>query len=89
MFQTSFRLISNLLIVCFNIVKYEDLSSKLINILYEKQGFIRFIDDVLNSPKNKYETPLVKDILLLIFNLICLSEIKSSILFKKGIINLF
>ncbi len=88
MFQTSFRLISNLLIVCFNIVKNEDLSSELINILFEKQGFIRFIDDVLNSPKNKYETPLVKDILLLIFNLICLSKIKSSILFKKGIINL-
>ena len=42
----------------------------------------------MNSPKNKYDISLVKDVLLLIFNLICLSPTKSSIFFKKGIVNL-
>ena len=88
MFQTSFRLISNLLIVCYNNVKNKDLLSKLIDMLFAQQGFLRFIDDVLNSPKNKYDISLVKDILLLIFNLVSFSINKSCILFKNGIINL-
>ena len=88
MFQTSFRLISNLLIVCYNNVKNQDLLSKLIDMLFAQQGFLIFIDDVLNSPKNKYDISLVKDILLLIFNLVSFSINKSCILFKNGIINL-
>jgi hypothetical protein len=88
MFQTSFRLISNLLVVCYNNVKNKDLLSKLIDMLFVQQGFLRFIDDILNSPKNKYDISLVKDILLLIFNLVCFSVNKTCILFKNGILNL-
>ena len=54
----------------------------------KKKSVHLFLNDVLNSPKNKYDISLVKDVLLLIFNLICLSPIKSSIFFKKGIVNL-
>ena len=42
----------------------------------------------MNSPKNNYDISLVKDVLLLIFNLVCISSIKTSIYFKKGIVNL-
>jgi hypothetical protein len=88
MIQACFRLISNLLIICWKDLKDEDLLSKLIDKLYLKHGVLEFINDILNSPKNKYNISLVKDILLLIFNLICLSQIKSSSLFKNGIVNL-
>ena len=88
MIQTCFRLISNLIIICWKDLKDEDLLSKLIDKLYLKHGVLGFINDILNSPKNKYNISLVKDILLLIFNLICLSQIKSSSLFKNGIVNL-
>ena len=86
--QTCFRLISNLLIVCYNIVNNEDLLSKFIEKLFLKKNILYFINEVLNSPKNKYEISLVKDILLLIFNLIYLSQIKSCALFKNGIVNI-
>ena len=43
---------------------------------------------MLNSPINKYDISLVKDVLLLIFNLVCISAIKTGIYFKKGIVNL-
>ena len=88
MFQISFRLISNLLVVCNNEVKNENLLIKFIELFFEKKSVLLFINDVLNSPKNKYDFSLVKDIVLLIFNLICLSPIKTSIFFKKGIVNL-
>ena len=88
MFQTCFRLISNLLIVCYKDFKDEDLLFKLIERLFLKQNILNFIYDILNSPKNKYDFLLVKDILLLIFNLICLSPIKSIALFRNGIVNL-
>ena len=88
MVQACFRLISNLIIICWKDLKDEDLLSKLIDKLYLKHGVLEFINDILNSPKNKYNISLVKDILLLIFNLICLSQIKSSSLFKNGIVNL-
>ena len=88
MFQTSFRLVSNLLIVCLNDLKNENLLTNLIEILFSKENILGFINDILNSPKNKYNISLVKDILLLIFNLVCISQIKSSILFKNGIVNL-
>ena len=86
--QACFRLISNLLVVCHYNVNNEDLLKTLIETLFEKQTVLWFIKDVLNSPKNKYETPLVKDILLLIFNLSFLFQVKSSVLFRSGIVNL-
>jgi hypothetical protein len=86
--QTCFRLISNLLVVCHNNINNEDLLKTFIETLFEKQTVLCFIKDVLNSPKNKYETALVKDILLLIFNLSFLFQVKSSVLFRNGIVNL-
>ena len=88
MSQISFRLISNLLVVCNNELKDEYLLNKFIEMIFEKKSVHLFLNDVLNSPKNKYDISLVKDVLLLIFNLLCLSPIKSSIFFKKGIVNL-
>ena len=86
--QISFRLISNLLVVCNNDLKNEYLLTKFIENFFEKKSVILYINDILNSPVNKYDTSLVKDALLLIFNLICISAIKTSIYFKKGIVNL-
>ena len=86
--QTCFRLISNLLVVCHNNINNEDLLKTFIETLFEKQTVLCFIKDVLNSPKNKYETTLVKDILLLILNLSFLFKVKSSVLFRNGIVNL-
>ena len=88
MCQIAFRLISNLLVVCNNEVKNEFLLTKYIENFFETKSVLLFLNDVLNSPKNKYDISLVKDSLILIFNLICLSPIKSSIYFKKGIVNL-
>ena len=86
--QVSFRLISNLFVVCNNDLNNEYLITKFIEIFFETKSVILYINDVLNSPKNKYDISFVKDVLLLIFNLICISPIKSSIYFKKGIVNL-
>ena len=88
MTQVCIRLISNILVVCYDNIKSEYLLTKFIENFYEKQVVVLSINDVLNSPKNKYDISLVKDVLLLIFNLICISPIKSSIFFKKGIVNL-
>ena len=88
MIQTSFRLISNFLAVCSKDIMKEELLSKLIELLFLKQSILNFINIVLNSPKNKYDLYLVKDILLLIFNIICLSKNNKWILFKNGIVNL-
>ena len=88
LFQTCFRLISNILVICIKDIKDEDLLFKLIELLFLKQNVLNFIYDILNSPKNKYNISLVQDILLLIFNLICLSQVKSIALFKNGIINM-
>ena len=91
MLQISFRLISDLLVVLviyYSEKKSEYLLNKFIESLFEKKSILLYINDVLNSPKNKYDISLVKDVLLLIFNLICLSPTKSSIFFKKGIVNL-
>ena len=86
--QISFRLISNLLVVCNNDLNNEYLVTKFIENFFEKKSVILYINDVLNSPMKKYDLSLVKDVLWLIFNLICISPIKSSIFFKKGIVNL-
>lgn len=88
MSQVSFRLISNLLVICNNDIKNEYLLTKFTEYFFERKNIILFINDILNSPKNKYDILMVKDALLLLFNLICLSPIKSCIYFKKGIVNL-
>ena len=86
--QISFRLISNILVVCYNDLNNEYLLNKFIENFFEKKSVILYINDILNSPINKYDIYLVKDVLLLIFNLVCISSVKSSIYFKKGIVNL-
>ena len=88
MSQVSLRIIADILVVINNVIKNEYLLNKLIEYFFESKSIILFINDVLNSPKNKYDISLVRDALFLIFNLICLSPIKSSIFFKKGIVNL-
>ena len=88
MSQVSFRLISDLLVVCNKDFKNEFLLTKFIECFFEKKSVLLYINDVLSSPKNKYDISLVRDILLLIFNLMCLSLTKSCIFFKKGIVNL-
>ena len=86
--QITFRLVSNLLVVCNKDINNEYLLNKFIEIFFEKKSVILYINDILNSPINKYDLSLVKDVILLIFNLICLSPVKSIIYFKKGIVNL-
>ena len=86
--QISFRLISNLLVIAYNDINNEYLTTKFIENFFEKKSVILYINDVLNSAKNNYDISLVKDVLLLIFNLVCISSIKTSIYFKKGIVNL-
>ena len=87
--QISFRLISNLLVISFSEINNEYLTTKFIENFFEKKNsVILYINDVLNSPINKYDISLVKDVLLLIFNLVCISAIKTGIHFKKGIVNL-
>ena len=86
--QISFRLISNLLVVCYNDLNNEYLITKFIENFYEKKSVLYYINDILNSPFNKYDIYFVKDVLLLIFNLLCISAIKTGIYFKKGIVNL-
>ena len=87
--QISFRLISNLLVISFSEINNEYLKAKFIENFFEKKNsVILYINDVLNSPINKYDISLVKDVLLLIFNLVCISAIKTGIYFKKGIVNL-
>ena len=88
MIQPCIRLISNLLIICYKNIKDEDLLSKMIQTLYTKESFFRFINEFMNSPKNKFDYTLSEDILLLIFNLVSLSPNNSRAYFKNGIINL-
>lgn len=83
--QASIRLISNLITVCPD----ENLVVKFIEIIFGNQSFIIYINDIMNNySSNKYDRNLLKDTLLLIFNLICISSTKSIIHFKKGIVNL-
>jgi len=86
--QPSFRLISNLLIICYKDIKNENLLSKMVQILFEKQPFFRYINELMYSQKNKFDISFTKDLLLLIFNLVSISPINSRAYFKNGIINL-
>jgi hypothetical protein len=88
MTQVCFRMISNILVVCYNDIKSEYLLTKFIECFFEKKFVLLYINDVLNSTKNKFDISFVIDVLVLIFNLICFSPIKSSIFFRKGIVNL-
>ena len=86
--QPSFRLISNILIICYKDIKNEYLLSKLVQILFEKQTFFRYINELMYSQKNTFDISFTIDILLLIFNLVSFSPINSRAYFKNGIINL-
>ena len=86
--QPSFRLISNILIICYKDIKNEYLLSKLVQILFEKQTFFRYINELIYSQKNTFDISFTIDILLLIFNLVSFSPINSRAYFKNGIINL-
>ena len=86
--QISFRLISNLLVVCYNDLNNEYLITKFVENFFEKKSVLYYINDILNSSFNKYDIAFIKDVLLLIFNLLCISAIKTGIYFKKGIVNL-
>jgi hypothetical protein len=88
MLQPCFRLISNLLVICYKDIKDEELLSKLIENLFSKQAIFQFINEFMLSDNNKFDISLIEDILLLIFNLVSLSPDKSSIFFKNGIIKL-
>ena len=88
MLQPCLRLISNLLIICYKDIKDEDLLSKLIQIFFKKESILRLIKEFMNSPKNKFDYSLSKDIFLLIFNLVSISPDNSIINFKSGISNL-
>ena len=86
--QISFRLISNLLVICYNELNNEYLITKFIENFFEKKSVLYYINDILTSPFNQFDISFVKDVLLLIFNLLCISAIKTGIFFKKGIVNL-
>ena len=83
--QSSIRLISNLLVVCYKDIKDEDLLSKLIQNLFSKQSIFQLLNNFMNSSKDKFDISFVEDILLLIFNLINISPNNTISFFKNGI----
>ena len=86
--QPSFRLISNILVICYQYIKAEDLLSNLIQNLFAKQSILQFMNEFMNSPKDKFDISFIDDILLLIFNLVSLSPNNTSMFFKSGICKL-
>jgi len=86
--QPSFRLISNILVICYKDIKAEDLLSNLIQNLLAKQRILQFINEFMNSPKDKFDIYFIDDILLLIFNLVSLSPNNMCMFFKNGICKL-
>lgn len=86
MIQACFRLISNLIALCPD----ESINKKFVEKIFDKKDFIIFINDVLNSPKNKYDRDLVMDVLLCVYNLICneISTMKCLSLFRRGVVNM-
>ena len=85
LFQSSIRLISNLLVVCYKDIKDEDLLSKLVQNLFSKQSIFQLLNNFMNSSKDKFDISFVEDILLLIFNLINISPNNTISFFKNGI----
>ena len=83
--QSSIRLISNLLVVCYKDIKDEDLLSKLVQNLFSKQSIFQLLNNFINSSKDKFDISFVEDILLLIFNLINISPNNTISFFKNGI----
>ena len=83
--QSSIRLISNLLVVCYKDIKDEDLLSKLVQNLFSKQSIFQLLNNFMNSSKDKFDISFVEDILLLIFNLINISPNNTISFFKNGI----
>ena len=83
--QSSIRLISNLLVVCYKDIKDEDLLSKLVQNLFSKQSIFQLLNNFMNSSKDKFDISFVEDILLLIFNLINISPSNTISFFKNGI----
>ena len=83
--QSSIRLISNLLVVCYKDIKDEDLLSKLVQNLFSKQNIFQLLNNFMNSSKDKFDISFVEDILLLIFNLINISPNNTISFFKNGI----
>ncbi len=83
--QSSIRLISNLLVVCYKDIKNEDLLSKLVQNLFSKQSIFQLLNNFMNSSKDKFDISFVEDILLLIFNLINISPNNTISFFKNGI----
>ena len=84
--QSSIRLISNLLVVCYKDIKDEDLLSKLVQNLFSKQSIFQLLNNFMNSSKDKFDISFVEDILLLIFNLINISP-NNTISFFKNVIS--
>ena len=83
--QSSIRLISNFLVVCYKDIKDEDLLSKLVQNLFSKQSIFQLLNNFMNSSKDKFDISFVEDILLLIFNLINISPNNTISFFKNGI----
>ena len=83
--QSSIRLISNFLVVCYKDIKDEDLLSKLVQNLFSKQSVFQLLNNFMNSSKDKFDISFVEDILLLIFNLINISPNNTISFFKNGI----
>ena len=83
--QSSIRLISNLLVVCYKDIKDEDLLSKLVQNLFSKQSIFQLLNNFMNSSKDKFDISFVEDILLLIFNLINISPNNTISFYKNGI----
>ena len=83
--QSSIRLISNLLVVCYKDIKDEDLLSKLVQNLFSKQSIFQLLNNFMNSSKDKFDISFVEDFLLLIFNLINISPNNTISFFKNGI----
>ena len=83
--QSSIRLLSNLLVICYKDIKNEDLLSKLVQNLFSKQSIFQLLNNFMNSSKDKFDISLTEDILLLIFNLVNISPNNITSFFKNGI----
>ena len=88
MIQPCFRLISNLIIICYKDIKDAELLSQFIQSLLSKESIFQFIKDIFSSQSNKYDISLIEDILLLVFNLVNITPNNNCAFFKNIIINI-